>query len=323
MNPRSSHRTPTQGISLRRLAVVAVASSALVVAGASMSSAEPLPVPLGTAASFVVLAGTGVTATGANTLNGDIGSHPNTSITGVGTITINGTNHGGDGVTQGAKADLVNAYLNAESQGPTLPIAADLAGLTLTSGVYNSASQVLLTGALTLNAEGNEDAVFVFQAGSDLIVGSGAAVVLTNGAQACNVYWQVGSSATLGSSASFNGTILALTSITFDPGVTVRGRALARNGNVVLNNTTILDSGCQAVVEDDDTDDSGGSDDTARGNPVVGAEDVPVGGVQTGDGSSVTPSNSASLTAGTVFATAVVTVGAVILIRRRFRSREL
>ena len=321
MNTRPQKPTHARTATLVRGAVVAGATAALIVAGASLSSAEPLDVPLGTAESFVVLAGEGVTATGANTLNGDIGTFPNPSISGAGTITVNGTNHGGDGVTQDAKADLVNAYLNAEGQGPTTPITGDLAGLTLTSGVYNNASQVLLTGALTLNAEGDENAVFVFQAGSDLIVGSGAAVVLTNGAQACNVYWQVGSSATLGSSSSFNGTVLALTSITFDPGVTLRGRALARNGHVVLNNTTILDAGCAATTDDDDTDDD--VTDDSSGTPVRGASDVPVGGVQTGDGSSIAGSGSASLTVGTLFATAVVTVGAVILIRRRIRSREL
>jgi hypothetical protein len=152
-------------ISPRRVAnmvAVAVVSSTLVVVGSSAASAAATPVHLGTAANFVVLAGAGVTATGPNTLNGDLGTFPTTSITGAGSITVNGTNHAGDGVTQGAKSDLTAAYLVAAGEGPTSPISADLAGQTLTAGIYNSASQILLTGALTLDAAGDPNALFVF-----------------------------------------------------------------------------------------------------------------------------------------------------------------
>lgn len=208
------------------------------------AAAAATTVPLGTAKSFVVLAGSGVTNTGPTTLNGDLGTYPNTSITGSSSLTVTGTNHGGDAVTQGAKTDLTTAYNAAAGEGPTSPIVADLAGQTLTAGVYNSASSIGLSGVLTLDGGGNPDAVFVFQAGSTLTTGSASSVVLINGAQACNVYWQVGSSATLGTGSTFRGTILALTSITVTTGVTVHGRVLARNGAVTLDTDTITNAKC-------------------------------------------------------------------------------
>jgi Ice-binding-like len=205
-------------------------------------------VPLGTAGSFAVLAGAGVTNTGPTTLNGDLGTFPATTISGAASLTITGTNHNGDSVTQQAKTDLVTAYNNAAGQGPTSPIAADLGGQTLTPGVDNSASSIGLTGTLTLNAGGNPNAVFVFQAGSTLTTASGSSVNLTNGAQACNVFWQIGSSATIGTGSSFRGTIIALTSITLTTGATVEGSVLARNGAVTLDTNTITRPGCATAA---------------------------------------------------------------------------
>jgi hypothetical protein len=217
-----------------------------VVAFATGADAAATPVLLGTSGSFAVLAGAGITNTGSTTLNGDIGTFPTTSITGTATLTVNGTNHGGDAVAQQAKTDLVTAYNSAAGEGPTSPIAANLGGQTLTPGVYNSASSIGLTGALTLNAGGNPNAVFVFQAGSTLTTASGSQVNLINGAQSCNVFWQVGSSATLGTGSSFRGTILALTSITVTTGVTIDGRVLARNGAVTLDTDTFTRPACAA-----------------------------------------------------------------------------
>jgi Ice-binding-like len=122
---------------------------------ASSAGAAATPVPLGTADGFAVLAGSGITNTGATTVSGDIGTFPTTTITGIGTMTVNGTNQAGNGVTQQAKTDLVTAYNTAAGQGPTSPIVADLGGQTLTAGVYNSASSIGLTGALTFDAAGN------------------------------------------------------------------------------------------------------------------------------------------------------------------------
>jgi hypothetical protein len=233
-----------------RLASVATLTAlfavGLLVALVGGAQAASTAVPLGTADSFAVLAGAGITNTGPTTLNGDLGTFPTTTITGSASLTITGTNHNGDSVTQQAKTDLVTAYNNAAGQGPTSPIAADLGGQTLTPGVYNSASSIGLTGALTLNGGGDPNAVFVFQAGSALTTASASSVVLINGAQSCNVFWEIGSSATLGTGSTFRGTVIALQSITVTTGVTVDGRVLARNGAVTLDTDTITRSGCAA-----------------------------------------------------------------------------
>jgi len=216
----------------------------MVVALVGGAAAAPTAVSLGAADSFAVLAGSGITNTGPTTISGDLGTYPLTSITGASSLTVTGTNHGGDAVTQSAKTDLVTAYNAVAGEGPPSPIVADLAGQTLTAGVYNSASSIGLSGSLTLDAGGNPDAVFVFQAGSTLTTGPGSNVVLIHGAQSCNVYWQVGTSATLGTYSTFRGTILALSSITVTTGVTVDGRVLARNGAVTLDTDTITRSTC-------------------------------------------------------------------------------
>jgi hypothetical protein len=233
-------RNATMGLGL----LVVASLMALTLARASGAAATA--VPLGTASSFAVLAGAGITNTGPTTVTGDVGTFPTTTISGAGSLTINGTNHAGDGVTQQAKTDLVTAYNNAAAQGPTNPIVADLGGQSLSPGVYNSASSIGLTGALTLNGGGDPNAIFVFQAGSALTTASASSVVLTNGAQACNVFWQIGSSATLGTGSTFRGTVIALQSITVTTGVTVDGRVLARNGAVTLDTDTISRSGCAA-----------------------------------------------------------------------------
>src|SRR5665811_812299 len=229
-------------------ALVALFSAGLLVALVSGAQAAATSVPLGTADSFVVLAGAGITNTGPTTLNGDLGTFPTTSISGTGTLTVTGANRAGDAVTQGAKTDLVTAYNTAAGEGPTSPIAADLGGRNLAPGVYNSASSIGLTGALTLDAGGNPSAVFVFQAGSTLTTASASVVNLVNDAQACNVFWQIGSSATLGTNSNFRGSILALTSITATTGATIEGRLLARNGAVTLDTNTITKATCAAVT---------------------------------------------------------------------------
>ncbi len=221
-----------------------VAIGALV--GPAANAAGPSTVGLGTATSFAVLAGAGITNTGPSTINGDVGSFPTTTQTGFGSVTIIGTNHFGDAVTQGAKTDLVTAYNTAAGSGPTIPVAADLGGQTLVAGVYNSASSLGLTGTLTLS--GSSSDVWIFQAGSTLTTATGSSVVLSGGAQSCNVFWQIGSSATIGTGSAFKGTIIALTSITLTTGATIDGRALARNGAVTLDTNTITRSTCAAAA---------------------------------------------------------------------------
>ena len=252
-----------------RLPIASVAALGLLVALPGSALAAANPVPLGTAGSFVVLGGSAVTNTGPTTLNGDLGSSPKPKISGTASLTVTGVNHAGDAVTQKAKTDLVTAYNTAAGEGPTSPISADLTGRKLTRGVYNSASSIGLTGALTLDAAGDPNAVFVFQAGSALTTMSGSHVNLVNGARSCNVFWQVGSSATIGTNSTFVGTIMALQSITVTTGAKIVGRALARNGAVTLDRNTIIRPTPCAM--------------SAASAPQVAK--VPSGPVHTGDGS--------------------------------------
>jgi ice-binding like protein len=205
-------------------------------------------VGLGTADSFAVLAGSGVTNTGPSVINGDLGTSPTPAVTGFGGApngTVNGSIHQADALAGQAKDDLTTAYNNAAGQGPANTLATELGGQTLTPGVYNSASGTFgITGTLTLNAQGNPDAVFIFKMASTLITASASRVSLVNGAQPCHLFWQVGSSATLGTSSAFAGNILALESISLNSGVAVSGRLLARNGAVTLINDTITRVDC-------------------------------------------------------------------------------
>ena len=209
-----------------------------------VASDGPPPVRLGTADRFAVLAGSTVTNTGPSTINGDLGLSPGTAVTGFPPGTVNGTTQAANAVALEAKADLTAAYDNAVGRTRATPAPADLGGRTLTPGVYQSASSLALTGELELDAKGDPNAVFVFQAGSTLISASASRVRLVNGAQPCNVFWQVGSSATLGTTTNFAGNILALTSITMNDGVKLNGRALARNGAVTLIDDTITAPHC-------------------------------------------------------------------------------
>lgn len=204
---------------------------------------------------FAVLAGSGITNTGATTITGDIGTYPTTTQNGFGSITLTGTNHYGNAVTQQAKTDLVSAYTNALGQATDIfgVVSADLGGQTLAPGVYedngapNSLSIAVGT-TLTLDAAGDPNAVFIFKSASSLVTGVNSQIALIGGAQACNVFWQVGSSATLGVGSTFRGNILAFSSITDNGGSTVNGRLLARNAAVTLNNTTVIRSTCSGAL---------------------------------------------------------------------------
>src|ERR1700734_1031600 len=235
---RDSRRTPWM-CWLARGSALAVAAAALI-GMQSGAGAATTPVPLGTAANFAVLAGSTITNTGATTINGDLGLNPGTSVTGFPPGTVNGTVYTADSVALQAKNDLTTAYNNAAAQTATATIPTELGGTTRTPGVYNSAAGTFgITGTLTLDAQGNPNAVFIFQAASTLITASASNVVLVNGAQAANVFWVVGSSATLGTYSIIQGNIMAQASITVTTGVTVDGRALARTAAVTLDSDTV------------------------------------------------------------------------------------
>ena len=185
-----------------------------------------------------------MTNTGPTTINGDLGVMPGTAVPGFPPGMVNGTIHAADAVALQAQSDLTTAYNDAAGRTPPALLSADLGGLTLTAGVYKAPGALGLTGALTLDAQGDPNAVFVFQAASTLITASASHVNLINGAQPCNVFWQVGSSATFGTTSAFVGNVMALTSISLNNGVTLQGRALARNGSVTLINDTITAAHC-------------------------------------------------------------------------------
>ncbi len=225
---------------MKRIGTIGLAAFlATVLAGTALAATAP---NLGTAESFAVLAGTTITNTGSTTITGDVGLHPGDAVTGFASVTLNGAQHIGDAVASGAKDDLVGAYNEAAGATPVNNVPTELGGTTLVPGVYASAT-LGLTGTLTLDGQG----VYIFQAGSTLITAPGSSVELINGASACDVYWQVGSSATLDTTTSFKGTIMALTSIALNNGVTLEGRALARNGEVTMINDTIDNSACAAA----------------------------------------------------------------------------
>jgi uncharacterized repeat protein (TIGR01451 family) len=206
----------------------------------SSASAATGPVPLGTAANFAVLAGSTITSTGPTTINGDLGLSPGTSVTGFPPGQVNGTIHAADSLALQAQADLTSAYDDAAARPVTATVPVELGGTTETPGTYDSAAGTFgITGTLTLDAQGNPDAVFIFQAASTLITAAASNVNLINGAQASNVFWVVGSSATLGSNSALQGNVLALTSITVTTGTIIDGRALALNGAVTLDTNTI------------------------------------------------------------------------------------
>ena len=204
-------------------------------------------ITLGTAGDFAVLAGSTVTNTGSSVINGgDVGVSPGTAIDGFppGIVVPPFTMHAADAVASQAQLDLTTAYDAAAALAPTQVLTdTDLGTLTLTPGVYFFSSTAALTGRLTLNAQNDPNAQFVFQIGSTLTTASNSSVVTINGGSmpGSNVFWQVGSSATLGTGTAFEGHILALTSITLTTGASIiNGSALARNGAVTLDGNTIV-----------------------------------------------------------------------------------
>jgi hypothetical protein len=232
-------------------------------------------VGLGTAANFSVLGGSTVSNTGPTTMFGDLGLSPGSSVTGAPHVL--GETHVDDAVAIGAKNALTAAYNDAASRPSNGSAGTDLSGQVFLPGVRTASSSLLLSsGSVTLDAEGNPDAVFIFQIGSTLITGSNTRVLLTGGAQACNVFWQVGSSATLGTGTSFVGTVMASATITANTAATIHGRLLASTGAVNLHTNTITTSNCASST----TGEGGGGEtitaaELAAGIPGVTAPAMP------------------------------------------------
>ncbi|MBT2493965.1 DUF3494 domain-containing protein [Streptomyces sp. ISL-96] len=230
-------------------ALAATVAAVMVAVTPTQALAIATPVPLGTAASFSVLAGSEVTNTGPSVIDHDLGVHPGTAISGFPPGVVLGEVHSADAVAEQAKSDLVQAYNNAAGQATDFALPAGIGnGDTLLPGVHTAVSGVGLTGDLILDAGGDPNAVWVFQIPEALTTASSSRVLLTNGASACNVYWQIGSSATLGTDSTFVGTIMALTSISVTTGANIEGRALARNGAVTLDTNRIFLGGCATTT---------------------------------------------------------------------------
>jgi len=248
------------------------------------AAAQAAPVNLATASPFVVLGGQAVTNTGPSVLNGDLGVSPGTALTGFGLpAVVNGATHENTAVAAQAQADLTNAYDVAAGQEVALDrnlSGTDLGNRKLSPGAYRYTSDALLTGALTLDAAGDPNAQFVFLIGSELKTESASSVVLINGASPCNVYWQVGSSADIGTTTTFQGNLMALTSISLKNEATVIGRMLARNGQVSLINNVLTAPLC-ATGSDTPGSETPGSDTTGAG--------APGGAAAPGDGSAAGP----------------------------------
>ncbi len=219
-----------------------------------VASSSSLSLPLlGTAGSFAVLAGSTVTNTGPSSLGGDLGVSPGSAITGFPPGNVTGEMHVADAVALQAQSDATAAYLDLAGRKCDVTLTdVDLGGRTLKQGVYCFATSAQLTGALILDAENNPDAVFIFQIGSTLTTASNSSVSIINGGGQCRVFWQVGSSATLGTDTGFVGNILALTSITLNTRVSLAGRALARNGAVTLDSVRVSPSSCDNACTEAD-----------------------------------------------------------------------
>ena len=261
---------PIDRMRLGRTAITLAISFAFVALPAAALAA---PVLLGTAGPFVVLGGTTVTNTGPSVLNGELGVSPGAALAGFGLpAVVNGATHANDAVAAQAQLDLTTAY-NVAAAEPVAPAndltGTDLGNRTLNAGAYRYTSDAQLTGPLTLDAEGDPNAQFVFEIASALTTASASSVVLINGASPCNVYWQVGSSATLGTATAFQGNLMALTSISLNDAASVIGRLLARNGQVSLINNVLDGAGCGTGFTSGGGG-SGGSGGSGDGTPGSG-----------------------------------------------------
>jgi hypothetical protein len=241
---------------LKVLTVLAIAS-AVMIASCNKDKNDPdanpqiIPIQtisqsnvnLGAAADFAIIAGEAVTNTGGTEITGDLGLSPGTSVGGFPPGILNGTLHINTESATLAKLDLTAAYNDIAGRTSTdiVTLSGNIGGLTLTPGIYKSTSSLAISsGDLTFDAKGDANAVFIIQIASALTTTSGRQVFLSGGASAANIFWQVGSSATFGTTSVFKGTVMAMESITFNTGATLDGKALARKGSIVMEANTIV-----------------------------------------------------------------------------------
>jgi hypothetical protein len=224
-----------KGGSIEKVSLVLL-GAVLALYPAAATAQSQTTISLGSADSFAVLGGTTVTNTGLSVVNGNLGVWPGSAVTGFGPGRVNGAEDVGNTAAHHAQSSLTIAYNEAAGRSVGVEgVAGDLGGRTLSPGLYKSTSTLAITGTLTLHGNG----IYIFQVASALTVNNGSGIILSGGANAADVFWQVGSSATLGTTSSFKGTILALTAISIATGGTLDGRALARNAAVTLDNDVV------------------------------------------------------------------------------------
>ncbi len=210
----------------------------------TQNATKGIAVPLGTASTFAVLAGSTVTNVGPTIVSGDLGVSPGAAVTGFPPgIVINGSIHAADPTAAQAQLDVTKAFNNAAGRVNAKSIPADIGGTTITPGVYKAPVSLMITGNVTLDGQNNPNAVFIFQVSSTLTTAVNSSVTLINMVNACNVFWEVGSSATLNTNSVFDGDILALASISLGTGAVVNGRVLARSGAVTMLSNAVTAPG--------------------------------------------------------------------------------
>lgn len=232
---------------IKRVSTCLLGAMLLTTIGAPKAAfAAELPIDLGLSESFAVLAGQTVTNTGTTSITGDVGIYPGSAFTGQTEVTLGGVLHISDEVAIEAKTDLTAAYTEAANRTPQTLVTSELGGQTLKPGVYKSENgKFEINGILTLDAEGDSSAVFIFQTATELTTFSSSEVILINEAKPCNIFWQVGTSATLGTNSKFVGTIMAEASIAATTGANIRGQLLAMSGSVTLQGNTINNGPCR------------------------------------------------------------------------------